>query len=234
MEGKTFRFSFSDLKISVLQIENVLGFNEGDDRDFVQSMINEILNECKNIANIRSEYRIFNDVSFDKENISLRIYNQHFNVKKIVFNQIKKAETVSLFLCTAGEEIGKRSRQFMQDRDMLKGYIYDVAGSEIVEAAADLMQAEMSETAMCEGKKITNRYSPGYCGWDVSEQHKLFSFFPDNFCRIKLTPSALMDPEKSVSGIIGIGENVKMNSYTCRICEMKDCIYRKLRNPASS
>ena len=73
MEGKTFRFSFSELKISVLQIENVLGFNEGDDRDFVQSMINEILNECRNIANIRSEYRIFNDVSFDKENISLRI-----------------------------------------------------------------------------------------------------------------------------------------------------------------
>ena len=72
----------------------------------------------------------------------------------------------------------------MQERDMLKGYIYDVAGSEIVEAAADLMQAEMSETALGEGKKITNRYSPGYCGWDVSEQHKLFSFFPDNFCKI--------------------------------------------------
>jgi len=36
-----------------------------------------------------------------------------------------------------------------------------------------------------------------------------------------------MDPEKSVSGIIGIGENVRFNPYTCGMCDMKDCIYRK-------
>jgi hypothetical protein len=77
--------------------------------------------------------------------------------------------------------------------------------------------------------KITNRYSPGYCDWNVGEQHKLFSFFPDNYCGIRLTPSALMDPVKSVSGIIGIGENVKRNDYTCRVCDMKDCIYRRSR-----
>ncbi|MCK7538940.1 MAG: hypothetical protein MZV63_52410 [Marinilabiliales bacterium] len=47
---------------------------------------------------------------------------------------------------------------------------------------------------------ITNRFSPGYCGWDVAEQHKLFSFFKDNFCGITLTESALMNPVKSVSG----------------------------------
>ena len=77
------------------------------------------------------------------------------------------------------------------------------------------------------GKKITNRYSPGYCGWDVAEQHKLFQLIPDNFCGVRLNESSLMNPEKSVSGIIGIGENVKYNPYTCRICDMKDCIYRK-------
>lgn len=114
----------------------------------------------------------------------------------------------------------------------MKGYIYDVVGSEIVEAAADLMQNDLQKAMISSGRKITNRYSPGYCGWDVAEQHKLFQLVPDNFCGIRLTESALMDPVKSVSGIIGIGENVKMNPYTCRLCDLKDCIYRKNREKA--
>ena len=117
----------------------------------------------------------------------------------------------------------------MKERDLLKGYIYDVVGSEIVEAAADLMQESLEKAMIAAGKKITNRYSPGYCGWDVAEQHKLFQLLPDNFCRIRLTESALMDPVKSVSGLIGIGANVRMNPYTCSLCDLKDCIYRKVR-----
>jgi hypothetical protein len=52
---------------------------------------------------------------------------------------------------------------------------------------------------------------------------------PDNYCGIKLNDSALMTPEKSVSGFIGIGENVKLLPYTCDFCDLKDCIYRKKR-----
>jgi hypothetical protein len=115
----------------------------------------------------------------------------------------------------------------MKDGDLLTGYIYDVAGSVIVDAAADFMQNELELSVNLSGKKITNRYSPGYCGWYVAEQHKLFQLVPDNYCGIRLTESALMDPVKSISGIIGIGANVKMNPYTCGLCEMKNCVYRK-------
>ena len=50
---------------------------------------------------------------------------------------------MAVFLCTAGEEIGIMSRRAMQLNDYLKGYIYDIIGSEIVEVAADLMQNEL-------------------------------------------------------------------------------------------
>jgi hypothetical protein len=53
---------------------------------------------------------------------------------------------------------------------------------------------------------------------------------PDNYCCIKLNDSALMNPEKSVSGFIGIGEHVRYNPYTCRLCDMKGCIYRKIKD----
>jgi hypothetical protein len=39
-----------------------------------------------------------------------------------------------------------------------------------------------------------------------------------------------MQPVKSVSGIIGIGADVKFNPYTCRICEATHCLYRLNKN----
>jgi len=114
----------------------------------------------------------------------------------------------------------------MKDGDLLRGYVYDVIGSEVVENAADRMQEELRLTVAGEGLNITNRFSPGYCGWDVAEQHKLFSFFPENYCGITLTESALMNPVKSVSGLIGIGREVRYAPYQCHLCEDKNCIYR--------
>ena len=206
-----------------------MGYNEEDDREFVTDLIDEILIESEEISSIKAQYDFFNNIRFVDEDKSLIINGLSFQVKKIVFSQIKKSDSVAIFLCTAGKEFGIRSRNAMQERDLLRGYIYDIVGSEIVESAADLMQNELRKGVMSSGKKITNRYSPGYCGWDVAEQHKLFQLVPNNFCGIRLTESALMDPVKSVSGIIGIGENVKFNPYTCGMCDIKDCSYRKVR-----
>jgi hypothetical protein len=231
MEPKeeSFQFDFKDLKLYSSHIESVLGYKEGENRELVKNLIEEILMESQEICNIRAEYKVFENIHFDNETKSVTIDNIIFQVKKIVYSQLKKADSVALFLCTAGQEIGTRCRKAMHDRDFLKGYIFDVVGSEIVEAAADLLHEDLERKMSCSGTKITNRYSPGYCGWDVAEQHKLFKLIPENFCGIRLTPSALMEPLKSISGMIGIGKNVKLNSYTCNMCYMKDCVYRRVR-----
>jgi cobalamin-dependent methionine synthase I len=229
MSHKTFHIDFKDLNLSSYQIETVMGYKQGEDRELVTKLIDEILSESQEICNIKAEYMVFDDILFDKDTKSVSINNIIFQVKKIVFAQLLKSESVAIFLCTAGAEIGIRSRKTTEDRDLLKGYVYDIIGSEIVEAATDIMYDDLRKSMLESGKKITNRYSPGYCGWDVAEQHKLFKLFPENYCNIHLTPSALMDPVKSVSGFIGIGENVKSNPYTCKICNMKDCIYRRVK-----
>ena len=229
MKNNIFEFDLKDLKLTVEQIENVMGYKEGEDRELVTDLIQEILTESGDICNIKAEYRIYNDIKLNFHEKSLAVRDIDFQINKIVFGQIKKSESLAIFLCTAGDEIGILSRRAMQERDLLRGYVYDVIGSEIVEAAADLMQDALKEDMNSNGNKITNRYSPGYCGWDVSEQHKLFQLVPDNYCNIRLTQSALMDPVKSVSGIIGIGKEVRLNPYTCSLCELEHCIYRKNR-----
>jgi hypothetical protein len=225
----TFQFEYSDLEVDLKQIENVLGYGEGDDRNIVNTVINEILNEPELFRNIRAEYRIYDNIEFVSSDKSLNINGINFRINKTLFGQLKKAGSLAVFICTAGEEIGLRTRKAMSEGDPLTGYLYDITGSIVVDAAADLMQEKLENSVTAEGKKITNRYSPGYCGWDVSEQHKLFRLLPDNFCSIKLTGSALMDPVKSISGIIGIGPDVRYNPYRCSLCDMKDCAYRELK-----
>jgi hypothetical protein len=229
MTGATFQFDFKDLKLTVSQIEKVLGYAKENSEAHFSDLIGKALKEAAEVCTIKAEYRIFDDVIFTEIDKTVSVNNLTFDIKKIVYGQLKKSESAAIFLCTAGEEIGKMSRRAMKSGDLLEGYIYDVVGSEMVEAAADLMQNKLEKSMALAGRKITNRFSPGYCGWDVSEQHKLFQLLPGTYCGIRLTASSLMDPEKSISGMIGIGKNVRHLPYTCSICDMKDCIYRKAK-----
>jgi cobalamin-dependent methionine synthase I len=157
---------------------------------------------------------------------TIKIEDVVFSLDKIVSNQLKKSDMIALFICTAGNGIEKLSKKLFKKGEFLKGYIADVIGSTIVESATDKLQEHLKNIMSERSLSITNRYSPGYCGWNVSEQQKLFSLLPPNFCNISLTESSLMYPIKSVSGVIGIGNHVKHSPYICHICNQKDCIYR--------
>lgn len=206
-----------------------MGYRPGTAPEPVTILAGEVSEELRHLGDIRAEYRLFDEISFNHDEKCIDVEGVVFHVRPIVFSQIKNAGKIALFLCTAGEAIGEMSRRCMKEGDLLKGYIYDIIGSEVVENAADRMQEEIKARAATLEEKITNRFSPGYCGWDVAEQHKLFSFFKDNFCGITLTESALMSPIKSVSGIIGIGRDVRYAPYQCHHCEDKNCIYRGRR-----
>jgi len=229
MTSKTFKFDFKDLRPDITRVKELLGYGHGDPEYSIGVLIEEIFSECENIAGIKAEYRIFKEPELNNQEKNIRINGIILNVGPVIFKQLKEAKSVSLFICTAGKDLSTRSRDALKGGDPFRGYIYDLVGSEVTEAAADRMQNSLETELKLSGMNITNRYSPGYCGWDVSEQHKLFHLLPNNYCGIVLTPSALMDPVKSVSGIIGIGSKVRKTAYSCRICDMKECIYREKR-----
>ena len=174
-------------------------------------------------------YAITDSINWDKSNLSILVGNVTLSIHKIIYQQIKKSNSVAIFVCTAGKKITDRSKEFMRDGDLLKGYVYDLFGSIVVESAMDIIQDSLQKEMTMLGLKITNRYSPGYCGWEVAEQKNLFSLLPEHFCGIELTSSCLMQPTKSVSGIIGIGDSVKLNRYLCNICDATDCLYKNFQ-----
>ena len=146
-----------------------------------------------------------------------------------MLSQLVKSEGAAIFICTAGPRIGEVSKEIMAGGDFMEGYILDVLGSVTVEAAIEKIQDILISEIQEKGLKVTNRYSPGYCGWKLTEQRKLFSLFPLGHCGITLSDSCLMEPVKSVSGIIGFGAHAKKHLHECELCELETCMYRTIR-----
>lgn len=229
MHKKVFSFGISELDLSFTRIGQMLGYQEGESLGPIADMIWSALEDAGEMCQAKAEYAVFEGVKFNNLTKTIEINEIVFEVNRIVYSQLTGSDSIGVFLCTAGPGISSKSRQAMEVGDILTGYIYDAIGSEIVGAAAHLMHKELEISMSAAGKKITNRYNPGYCYWKVDEQQKLFRLIPDNYCGIRLNSSALMDPEKSVSGFIGIGTDVSFNSYTCGLCERTDCIYREMQ-----
>ena len=80
MTHSTFQFEYKDLNIDLNQIEKVLGYNEGDDREIVNAVVEEILNEPELFSNIKAEYRIYNNIEFVNSDKSLNINDINFNI----------------------------------------------------------------------------------------------------------------------------------------------------------
>jgi hypothetical protein len=229
MKTKFFKLDYKELDLDPVALEKFMGYTPGEAPDPFPQLIREVLDEVPPYCDIQGGYRIFHQLELDRKSHRLRLEDQTFSIKRIITNQLRKAEMAALFVCTAGAGIGDWSKKLMREGDLMKGYVVDVVGSEVVEGAMDRIQDELENEMKELGLGITDRYSPGYCDWQVSEQPKLFSFFPGNFCGIRLSETCLMYPIKSVSGIIGIGKEVKRKGYICSFCNMKNCIYRNKR-----
>ena len=227
-----YHLSYHELTINLHDTAPMLGY-KSELPDDIFAIVQEVMDETAGCFDICGGYQIFDQIDFIPEGHQIRITSdtRHrtqdtiFSPDKIVYHQLKHSEQIAVFVCTAGEDISHWSKQMMSS-DPLKGFIADILGSITVETAIEAIQQRLSDKMQQAGLKITNRYSPGYCGWATSEQHKLFNLLPKENCGIQLTEGALMLPIKSVSGFIGIGANVRFNPYTCQLCDAIQCVYR--------
>lgn len=220
-----------ELGITPLSAGRAMGYKDGLPPEPVCSLIESSLATLSGIQDIRAEYRVFENIVFDKADRSIIVNEQVFSIKNIIFSQVKNATEVAFFITTAGGTLEQLTMEARKSDDFLQEYVYDIIGSEIAEAAASGLEEQLRGEAAREGKNISMRFSPGYCGWELTDQRKFFSFFPGNFCGVSLTESCLMRPVKSVSGIIGIGPGSFRTTYRCNICNDKYCIYRNKKHP---
>jgi hypothetical protein len=195
--------------------------------EYLIQKIDELIVKCVEISTPCAGFTIHSGVQFIGDAGMMMLGGISFNINRIVASSLEKSTEMAVFIGTCGNDVEEYSKQLMKEGHTLEGYIVDLIGSEIAEGVADFVHKQIESELAFSGMKVTNRYSPGYCNWPVSEQQKLFSLLGNNICGVHLTETSLMIPIKSVSGIIGVGTEVENKGYTCDICDSAQCIYRE-------
>ena len=227
MNPKIFDFKFKDLDISKEELVRTLhGGEEDESHQYYIDILEQEFLHISDYAGIQGGYVETEDITFDAGNKTVRVQTNEFKVGNIVFKELKPSDKIIVFTCTAGKSICDYAKEAYKT-DVLKGFLIESLANVLVETAMDKIQDKMREEYRTQNLLVSNRYSPGYCNWDVAEQHKLFQLLPTNFCGVSLSESALMNPIKSISGFIGIGENIRYNQYKCKHCTQKKCLYMK-------
>lgn len=238
--------TYDDLGVTFPEIYEQMGYGAATDADIedrvgddVKAEVVEVLREVRSF--LRPEFCFYmGKGTLDEEHNTLQINGRTMNVGKIITRQLSGSSLYAFFVCTAGDAFQQYQERLKAEGDIVREFAANAIGSVLAEKTADVMERELEAFLKDKhGLHHTNRFSPGYCGWHVREQQLLFATFPQSHnrttaqssnrppCGVRLTDSCLMIPIKSVSGVIGIGENVKKLDYTCGLCDYAKCYKRR-------
>ena len=219
--------SFNELDITLPELYEAMGYGTHVPDENVRQLSEQTLSGA---AQVTRPCFLYTHIDATLEEETLHSGNCSFAIGRIIARQLRGSERFIIFVATAGVEFEEWTKQLKSEGDIVALYMADSLGSIIAEKTADRMESMLEKELMPQELLHTNRFSPGYCGWHVSEQQKLFSLFPTaEPCGIHLTDSSLMIPIKSVSGVIGIGKQVHKLAYSCGLCTLESCYRRKKR-----
>jgi len=144
---------------------------------------------------------------------------------------VSRATRLALFAATLGEGVSTRITGLFAENNAALGSALDAIASHCADAAADLLAQRFLEKLGLSGAEPEPirvlPYSPGYCGWHITGQRRLFSFLEPERIGITLNESCLMLPVKSVSGVLVAGSpeaHLFENEYEfCLDCATWSC-----------
>lgn len=143
---------------------------------------------------------------------------------------IRQSDGLTLFAVTLGPDISHRIDNYYTSNDYVLAYILNTVASLAADNAAEKLELQPGHLLNGGNGKTVLGYSPGYCGWDISGQKQLFSVLKPEQIGITLNESFLMNPIKSVTGILISGPSeihrFVPNFSFCRSCKTKSCVDR--------
>jgi hypothetical protein len=147
---------------------------------------------------------------------------------------VPRADGLALYVATIGEEVCDAISRMFSDRDPARGYMLDAVASEAADrlalAAGAALVSSLRRSGAIVGPTSVLPYSPGYCGWDITGQRALFAAVSPDDIGVTLSASCLMQPLKSVSGVLVVGP-ADVHAFQpafvcCDVCITRTCRHR--------
>ncbi len=200
---------------------------EGQPREEIEAIYASAMERLSEVA---SPAGIYSEIS--KTDFETVYHGEGMNEPRTPVGDIfPQATDLALFCVTLGPRIGEEIRRRFSSNDFAVASMLDSVASAAADRLADLVQDHYCDALDKSERKTAGtgvlRYSPGYCGWHISGQEKLFDFLKPEQIGVSLSETFLMQPLKSVSGVFIAGP-AKIhdfpNTYAfCSLCETHGC-----------
>ena len=203
------------------EILRYLGQKEGDDK--VNALVKECLDEVEKsltykVCYLYSNCKISGDeVEIDGERI----------VSKSLVKNLTGVNEVVLFACSVGFMIDRLIEKY-KVLNPTKSLVMHAVGVERVESLANAFCSFLRAEAKKENKYLRPRFSAGYGDFGIENQNLFFKNLEINkLLGVTLTEGMLMSPSKSVTAIVGIGDEKEQGcNIGCESCSL-ECEYRR-------
>jgi len=217
-----------NIEIDKKQVCHYIGYD--DDKNLsarISSLIDDYAEHAHSLINPLCSY-VIKDVEWARGSMSL-IEGSVIFKSRIIAQVLERCPQVAIFLVTIGKYLEETAFQLARDGLILQATVLDAIGSNAVEKVANFAQDRIKEIVKAQGLVTSRRFSPGYCDWNIGQQRMLFYALTGNTVGIRLTGECLMIPQKSISGIIGIGPaNANVENYNpCKTCTKQNCPGRR-------
>ena len=171
-------------------------------------------------------------------NGKLRVGGTEFSSRRL-HNQFAEgqAEGAVLVAVSAGRECEEHAQQLWRESKPDEYFFLEIFGSAVVEHLVTIASGHICGWADQNGTAVLPHYSPGYSGWDISDQTNLWNLIRQDSARhlegkLDVLETGMLRPKKSQLAVFGVTRDLeKARSLArlipCENCSLPKCQYRR-------
>ncbi len=145
----------------------------------------------------------------------------------LITQHLGRAKKVIVVVCTIGIQLDEMVSSMFKTNPLM-AMALDGVGSAAVESLGIQACNYLEDRARLKGLNTTIPLNPGMIGWPVERgQPGLFTLIDSERIEVSLNESCMMTPNKSLSMVLGQGEDVSPIGTACDFCSLNDvCKYQ--------
>ncbi len=186
--------------------------------------VRRYLGEYRGITLVSNEIHFLIErlIAQSKAFISAAIFSKSLRIKSKGENLVETEElvlpgkdiakllkdSIEVIVCatTIGEALEREVDELTSRKRFLEATILDAIGSTAADTAMDYLNNLLIAEATRRKLKLTRRYSPGYGDLPLLIQGELLKVLGGDSLGIRVSPSYMLIPRKSVTALIGVME----------------------------
>lgn len=169
---------------------------------------------------------------------SLRLGGVEFQSRRLHGHLTRSGATRAMLVAVSAGRAGEEhARELWEAAKPDEYFFLETFAASVVEHLVGGLSGRICELADRDGLMAIPHYSPGYAGWDVAEQNRLFDVIADGVSRpfpepLEVLSSGMLRPKKSLLGVVGLtARTVQAPAAApptpCDHCAFSPCRYRR-------